>query len=583
MRVTTKAMKLLKVLRNNFLQLCAVSAVFLFVPFFAAASEKIDSFDSNIELSADGTFLVTETISYDFGEAERHGVFRYIEKEHPQAASSFLKERYLEIELLEVALDGGEVPYEVTDSNNKLEVKIGDPDSTLSGSHTYRVIYKVIGGYSYLEDGTAEVYWDVTGNGWDVPIESAVAHIKNSDITAEERACYIGAQGETGSCTITQDEKGEVSFSAVELGPQEGLTIAQALDGEDIQILVLERFNLILMLIVLLPFLALAIGIFGYRYRTEHKTGNPIIAQYEPYKDFKPMYTGMLFDGRLDPQDITAGIVYLAEQGFLKIRKVEKKVMFLFEVDDYQLQLMRPFSEIESAYLKDVLLLIFYENAPIGDVVTLSSLKTDFAKQKVNAVKLQTLRTDLKKDLERSGFFQTNKTAQILLFVFGGFLFLMFFIGEFIFFFLGLETLLLFIVAMVCGLVLSVFMFERRTRTGYEALDHLKGFKLFLSVTDAERFKFHNAPEKSPEQFMEYLPYAIAFGVEKQWAKVFESVTIPNPSWYDGGSTGSFSAVNLTSSLGAFSTSFAASSGSSASSGGGSSGGGGGGGGGGSW
>ena len=91
-----------------------------------------------------------------------------------------------------------------------------------------------------------------------------------------------------------------------------------------------------------------------------------------------------------------------------------------------------------------------------------------------------------------------------------------------------------------------------------------------------------------PEQFMEYLPFAIAFGVEKQWAKAFEDITIPNPDWYDGGSVGSFSAMNFTSSIGAFSSSIASSSVSSSSSSGGSSGGGfsgggGGGGGGGSW
>ncbi len=170
-----------------------------------------------------------------------------------------------------------------------------------------------------------------------------------------------------------------------------------------------------------------------------------------------------------------------------------------------------------------------------------------------------------------------------MLFVFGGFIFLMFFIGEVVYLLLGVETLLLFLVFLISGLVLSLCLFERRTKVGYEALDHLKGFKEFLSVTDAERFKFHNAPEKSPEQFMTYLPYAIAFRVEKQWATVFEGISIPNPSWYDGGSVGAFSAANLTSSLGAFSTSFTASSGTSASSGGGSSGGGGGGGGGGSW
>ncbi len=128
-----------------------------------------------------------------------------------------------------------------------------------------------------------------------------------------------------------------------------------------------------------------------------------------------------------------------------------------------------------------------------------------------------------------------------------------------------------------------VFFVSRRTASGFEAKNHLDGFKLFLSVTDKERFDFHNAPEKSPELFMQYLPYAIALGVEEKWAKVFKGITIPQPDWYSGGSVNAFSATALTSELTSFSTSFSASSGVSGSSGGGSSGGGGGGGGGGSW
>jgi uncharacterized membrane protein len=111
----------------------------------------------------------------------------------------------------------------------------------------------------------------------------------------------------------------------------------------------------------------------------------------------------------------------------------------------------------------------------------------------------------------------------------------------------------------------------------------MQGFKLFLSVTEKERYSFFNAPEKSPELFMKFLPYAIAFNVEKEWAEVFKDLTIPSPSWYDGGGVNTFSAVALSSDISAFSTTFATSSGVQGSSGGGSSGGGAGGGGGGSW
>ncbi len=83
---------------------------------------------------------------------------------------------------------------------------------------------------------------------------------------------------------------------------------------------------------------------------------------------------------------------------------------------------------------------------------------------------------------------------------------------------------------------------------------------------------------------MEYLPYAIAFGVEKEWAEVFKDITIPNPAWYSENGGGTFAPVSFAQSMHAFSSSVSsASSSSSGSGGGGSSGGGGGGGGGGGW
>ena len=146
------------------------------------------------------------------------------------------------------------------------------------------------------------------------------------------------------------------------------------------------------------------------------------------------------------------------------------------------------------------------------------------------------------------------------------------------------KTIFMPVTVVVLGsMTVFILAVQRRTKKGYESLNHLKGFRDFLSVTEKERYKFHNAPEKSPQQFMQYLPYAVAFGVEKEWAEIFKDISIANPDWYRGDSVSTFSALALTNDLSAFSNSFTASAGSSPSSGGGSSGGGIGGGGGGSW
>jgi uncharacterized membrane protein len=103
-----------------------------------------------------------------------------------------------------------------------------------------------------------------------------------------------------------------------------------------------------------------------------------------------------------------------------------------------------------------------------------------------------------------------------------------------------------------------------------------------------------NPPERTPELFERFLPYALALDVSQQWAEQFEDVLTAagyEPTWQRSSDVTAFAptafAVGVTSALvgavASASTAPGSSSGSSGSGGGGSSGGGGGGGGGGGW
>jgi uncharacterized membrane protein YgcG len=148
-------------------------------------------------------------------------------------------------------------------------------------------------------------------------------------------------------------------------------------------------------------------------------------------------------------------------------------------------------------------------------------------------------------------------------------------------------------------LVISAFWWiAAPTKEGRAVLDHIAGFKQYLSITERERLDrmtpVHPPPD-TPEVFEKYLPFAIALGVENHWADRFQSVLAAAAAqgqqgfgWYSGSSnpwdnpTGFATAVgsSLSSTVSSASTAPGSSSGSG---GGGSSGGGGGGGGGGGW
>ena len=172
------------------------------------------------------------------------------------------------------------------------------------------------------------------------------------------------------------------------------------------------------------------------------------------------------------------------------------------------------------------------------------------------------------------------------------------------------------VLAAVVLLVLSNVFFARilkaRTPAGRKAMDEIEGFRLYLSIAEKDRMNLLNPPDRTPELFEKFLPYALALGVEQEWSEQFSEVfarmaaegTAPeswrggyHPAWYMGDSlrgfnTGAF-ASNLGSSLsGAISSAsvapgsrsgFGGRGGGGSFGGGGGSGGGGGGGGGGGW
>jgi len=55
---------------------------------------------------------------------------------------------------------------------------------------------------------------------------------------------------------------------------------------------------------------------------------------------------------------------------------------------------------------------------------------------------------------------------------------------------------------------------------------------------------------KTPEVFEKYLPYAMALGVEKNWAKAFEGIYREPPDWYRGGDLQTFHPRSFVSDLG---------------------------------
>ena len=141
--------------------------------------------------------------------------------------------------------------------------------------------------------------------------------------------------------------------------------------------------------------------------------------------------------------------------------------------------------------------------------------------------------------------------------------------------------------------VSAFYWMKAHTLAGRKITDQIEGFRQYLGVAEEARLNALNPPDKTPELFERFLPYAVALDVENHWARRFAGVLAAaaaagaTASWYSGSHDWHDPvrfAHNLGSNLSSTIASASEAPGSSSGSGGGGfSGGGGGGGGGGGW
>ena len=204
-----------------------VAVLAFLLPGGALAEERILSWRSDIAVRADGALNVTETIRVNVeGNSIQHGIFR----DFPTTYDETGRRVRVGFDVAGVERDGQPEPYETQQSGNDVRVQIGSGDKYLDyGEHTYVIRYTTTRQLGFF-DGYDELYWNVTGNGWAFPIDTAEAHIRLPQAVpfGSERAVYTGPQGATGhAAKVVSEAPGEIAFrTTAPLGPYEGLTVA---------------------------------------------------------------------------------------------------------------------------------------------------------------------------------------------------------------------------------------------------------------------------------------------------------------------------------------------------------------------
>ncbi|HSX09278.1 MAG TPA: DUF2207 domain-containing protein [Candidatus Saccharimonadales bacterium] len=573
-------------------------------PVHAAEDWVIENFNSDIAVQSTGIVHVTETISVDFRDTPKHGIYRDIPYEYDSNGT----QKYTEITIQKVLQNNEPANYTISQNDGYDEIKIGDSNRTITGRNIYIISYTAKGILQNV--GTSdELYWNVTGNNWEVTIQKAEAEVSLPKNGMTRVICYQGDTGSTDTCQSNLNSSQSASFATTTfLSPEQGMTIAADWIHGLVPLLtatppkpywqrLFEPLSLTPLILVLVVGLG-AIGVLWYRngrdfwfagtlFGTKDQKGKAkpigahetISVEFTPPEKLRPAEIGVLMDERADTRDVTSTIIDLATHGYLTITEVPKK--WVFGKVDYLLTQTKPKASRKNVGLLgyEQLLLdkLFYKRRQ----VKLSSLKTTFYTD------LKKVKQALYDDVVAKGLFQVSPEetrnkyiiGAVSMILFGGVVLLGGYKANVTL--LGDSGIGLFFVGIV-WLFMARFM-PSKTAYGRECLRRSKGYYLFINSAEKYRQQYF----EKENMFNEVLPYAIMFGLTKKFAKQMENMGIEPSStgWYAGSqpfATGVFIS-NIDAFSNSLSTAMAQAPSSSGGFSGGSSGGGFGGGGGGSW
>ncbi len=508
---------------------------------------RIERFEAEIVVSPRGTIDVTETIQAHFIGSPWHGLYREIPVEYdtPQGLNYTL---FLDVTRVSDE-SGAPLKYESSRERHYRKLKIYVPDADDSRK-TIVIEYRISDALRFFEDHD-ELYWNVTGDAWDVPIQSASASIILPESTTGIRANrFTGGFGDRAENADVQIAGNGVEVRTTRpLGYHEGLTVAVAWDkGFGREPTAADHASLFLRSNwpLFLPIFTSVAMFWVWWTRGRDPRLRPIAAQYEPPDKLSPGEAGTLVDSSAALRDITASIVDLAVRGYLTIEEHKKEhMMGLWSDKDYDFILRKPRSEWAELKPHEITLLNgIFSVGTAGESVSMSSLHNQFY------TNLPVIRSQLFGALVTRGYYRrrpdTTRQSWLGFGLITGFLIM--FGGARLAAWMGMAPLTFILAGILTGGVICVFgwFMPARTAQGAEALEHVLGFEDFLAHVESDRF---NRMIKTPEMFEKFLPFAMALGVEKNWSKAFQNIYTQPPEWYRGAYPGQFYPIGFANDL----------------------------------
>jgi uncharacterized membrane protein YgcG len=512
-----------------------VFALLLCMPGLALAEqERVTNFDSVITVNVDGTMRVENTIKVvATGDQIQHGIYY----DFPTIYSNLKTGGRLVIDfrVLGVQRDGQAEPYTVSSLSNGKRVKIGSADTLISpGEHTYVVRFTVDRELGYFSDHD-ELYWNVTGNGWVFPIEHASATVV---LPTGAAAKITGLQGYTGAYgssqadyTVSQTSDGTPTFATASvLNPGQGLTIVVGWPKGFVEApTAATRFGWFLrdnsaLIVGLIGILAVLLYylVVWYRFGKDPERGT-VFARFAPPEGMSPGGVRYLTKMGHDSKTFTAALIDMAVKRYISIHQERRK--YWIERD----------TAPESVLSDDELALA---RTLLG-----SQARVDFQQDNAEDIQRGILANKRPLEMDYQPRFFVSNTGY---FVLGILLSVAVLVLTTLLAISGtspqiIPPIIALIALGVMGVVFGMAL-KSYTREGRKLVDTIEGFRMYLSVTEKDRMNLLNPPDRTPEMFEKFLPFALALDVEQRWSQQFASIFARmeaegrpyTPLWYHG-------------------------------------------------
>ncbi|HET7931978.1 MAG TPA: DUF2207 domain-containing protein [Rhodanobacteraceae bacterium] len=571
--------------------------------------ERILTYHSDIAIAADGSMDVTENICAWVQQQQiEHGIYRDFPTDYRDALHNHYQVGFT---VLGATLDGEPAEWHAAKRGNGERVSIGSANTYLPrGEHAFTLHYRVTREIGFFHDHD-ELYWNVNGTGWTLPIEkiSATVRLPAAVPASELKATgYTGIKGSRQQALTTTLQDGGAQFAAKHaLGLHENLTIALSFPKGIVSEPSLSQRTAWLLhdnqhalqgligLALLWMYYLIVWRLFG-----SDPDGGPKIALYAPPDGDSAAALRFVREMGYDAKCFTAGVLGIAAKGGLAIERIDDGKYAATRSENFDASVLRPdeqslyftlfgggqrveFDQAQRARISDACrkhhnaLRKIFRNKNFrsnslfvlpGIVLTLAILwkfshasGIGIAGSLIVAVGYGGLGAWCGYSIWRSrrGGGKITWGAWWNLAFFGVFSLLWLWRwGSTEGFVLSLV-----VVVLIATNVAFLEWMKSPTLSGARLAKRIDGFRWYLGVAERQELDSRYRPESNPKLFSTYLPYALALDVGNEWAERFAKALTPaqmreaQPAWYVGGYGGyaDFSGIGLANFTNSLSTS----------------------------